>query len=163
MQVPSEVRRAVQLGAILHDVGKIGIADSILLKPGPLTDEEWGVMRTHPEIGERMLQSIEFVHPALPIVRHHHERWDGGGYPDGLGKEDIPLGARIVSVCDSFDAMVSDRPYRKGMPVEYACDELVACAGKQFDPMCVALLVDVISSLGQERLEERFVRYAAAS
>lgn len=161
MQVPSELRRAVKLGAILHDVGKIGIADAILLKPGPLDDGEWQVMRQHPLIGERMLQGIDFVGPALPIVRHHHERWDGNGYPDRLAKEEIPIGARIVSVCDAFDAMTSDRPYRNGMPTESACDELIACAGKQFDPMCVALLVDVVSRLGQDHLEERFVRYAS--
>jgi HD domain/GAF domain len=160
MQVPPELRRAVKLGAILHDVGKIGIADAILLKPGPLDDEEWQVMRQHPLIGERMLQGIDFVAPALPIVRHHHERWDGNGYPDRLTKDEIPLGARIVAVCDAFDAMTSDRPYRKGMPMEHACDELISCAGKQFDPMCVALLVDVVSRLGQDHLEERFVRYA---
>ncbi len=161
LQVPSEVRRAVRLGAILHDVGKIGIADAVLLKPGPLTAEEWQVMRTHPEIGERMLKKIDFVRPALPVIRHHHERWDGRGYPDGLAGEDIPVGARIVAVCDSFDAMTSDRPYRAGMPIEAASDEILRCAGTQFDPSCAALLVDILSKVGDDRLEERFVRYAS--
>lgn len=161
MQVPVEVRRAVKLGAILHDVGKIGISDTILSKTGPLTDEEWEVMRTHPQIGERMLKDIDFVRPALPIIRHHHERWDGGGYPDGLQGEMIPVGARIVAVCDAFDAMTSDRPYRKSLPAEEASRRLLACAGTQFDPACAALLVDAISKMGEDHLAERFVRYAS--
>ncbi|MFN2525691.1 MAG: HD-GYP domain-containing protein [Actinomycetota bacterium] len=159
MQIPGEIRRALSLGAILHDVGKIGIADSVLLKPAPLTDLEWEVMREHPAIGEKMLSGIEFVRPALPIIRNHHERWDGRGYPDKLEAEDIPLGARIVAVCDSFDAMTSDRPYRKAMSTEQACEELLKNAGTQFDPTCAALLVDVVSHLGDEHVEERFVRY----
>lgn len=162
MQVPAETRRALSLGAILHDVGKIGIADSILLKPAALTDDEWVVMRRHPIIGERMLRDIEFMRPALPIIRHHHERWDGKGYPDRLKGEEIPVGARIVAVCDSFDAMTTDRPYRKSMSVKAACDELLAHAGTQFDPTCVALAVQVISKMGEDHLDERFVRYASA-
>jgi HD-GYP domain-containing protein (c-di-GMP phosphodiesterase class II) len=160
MQLPYEQRRAVRLGAILHDVGKIGISDAILLKPGPLTDEEWAIMRTHPEIGERMLKSIDFLAPALPIVRHHHERWAGKGYPDGLAEKDIPIGARIVAVCDAFDAMTSDRPYRKALALEEACDELTKNSGTQFDPDCVDLIVDVVSQLGDDHLEGRFVRFA---
>lgn len=161
LQVPSDIRRAVKLGAILHDVGKIGIPDAILLKPGPLTDEEWVIMRAHPAIGERMLGNIDFINPALPIIRHHHERWDGRGYPDGLAGERIPVGARIVAVCDALDAMTSDRPYRPGMTIGAACDELLVCAGTQFDPTCAALLVDVVSRVGEERLEEKFVHYAS--
>ena len=161
LQVPGEVRRAVKLGAILHDVGKIGIPDAVLLKPGPLTDEEWIIMRAHPAIGERMLGSIDFLTSALPVIRHHHERWDGRGYPDGLRGEAIPIGARIVAVCDAFDAMTSDRPYRGAMTLEAACDELVACAGAQFDPACAALLVEVLSRMGEEHLEERFVHFAS--
>jgi hypothetical protein len=161
VKVPSDVKRAVRLGAILHDVGKIGISDTILHKPGPLDDEEWKIMRNHPEIGERMLEGIDFLHPALPVIRHHHERWDGKGYPDGLAGEDIPVGARIVGVCDAFDAMTSDRPYKKAMSVKDALAEIVKNAGSQFDPTCAALLVDVVSSMGEERLEERFIRYAS--
>ena len=162
MQVPIEQRRAIRLGSILHDVGKIGIADSILLKPGPLTEEEWAIMKSHPEIGERMLQGIDFLSPALPIIRHHHERWDGAGYPDRLRKDDIPVGARIVGVCDAFDAMTSDRPYRAGMPIEQACEELKRNAESQFDPDCVDLLVGIVSELdGTTQLEDRFVRYAS--
>ncbi len=161
LQVPSDIRRAVKLGAILHDVGKIGIPDAILLKPGPLTDEEWVIMRAHPAIGERMLGNIDFINPALPIIRHHHERWDGRGYPDGIAGERIPVGACIVAVCDALDAMTSDRPYRPGMTIEAACDELLVCAGAQFDPTCAALLVDVVSRIGEEHLEEKFVHYAS--
>lgn len=161
MQVPVDVRKAVKLGAILHDVGKIGISDTILSKTGPLTEDEWAIMRTHPEIGERMLEKIDFVRPALPIIKHHHERWDGGGYPSGLQGEMIPVGARIVAVCDAFDAMTSDRPYRRALPAEEASRRLLASAGTQFDPACAALLVDVISKMGEDHLAERFVRYAS--
>ena len=161
MKVPTDVRRAVRLGAILHDVGKIGISDTILHKPGPLDDAEWRVMRQHPEIGEKMLENIDFLEPALPVIRHHHERWDGRGYPDNLAAEDIPIGARIVGVCDAFDAMTSDRPYKKAMPVKEALEEIVKHAGTQFDPTCAALLVEVVSSMGEDKLEERFVRYAS--
>ncbi|HEX2234650.1 MAG TPA: HD-GYP domain-containing protein [Actinomycetota bacterium] len=164
LRLPRDERRAVKLGSILHDVGKIGISDSILLKPGALTDGEWDVMRSHPEIGERMLQGIDFLSSALPIVRHHHERWDGGGYPDGVRGPDIPVGARIVAVCDAFDAMTSTRPYRPAMPLGAACEELMRGAGRQFDPDCAGLLVDVVShlpaDLNEERLQERFVHYA---
>ena len=160
MHMSLEGRRALRLGAILHDVGKIGITDSILRKPGPLNSDEWTIMKKHPEIGERMLGGIDFLESALPIIRHHHERWDGGGYPDGLAGEGIPLGARIVAVCDSYDAMTSDRPYRLAMSSRQACDELLSHAGSQFDPACAALLVDLIARLGQDDLADRFVRYA---
>jgi HD-GYP domain-containing protein (c-di-GMP phosphodiesterase class II) len=162
MRLPAEVRRAVRLGALLHDVGKIGIADSILLKPGPLDDSEWEQMKMHPQIGERMLQGIEFLDRALPIVRSHHERWDGSGYPDGRAGEEIPMAARIIAVCDAFDAMTSDRPYRKALPVEAACDEIQRCSGTQFDPTCAMLLVEMVRGMGDTGdLETRFVRYAS--
>ncbi|MDQ4144195.1 MAG: HD domain-containing protein [Actinomycetota bacterium] len=161
MKVPMEQRRAIRLGSILHDVGKIGIADSILQKTGPLSDEEWVIMKKHPKIGERMLSRIDFLAPALPIVRSHHERWDGKGYPEGLAGADIPVGARIVAVCDAFDAMTSDRPYRKAMSVSEACSELRRNSGSQFDPECVELLVRVATAEeGPEHFEDRFVRYA---
>lgn len=161
LQVPREDKRALRLGSILHDVGKIGISDAILRKPGPLSDQEWTIMRTHPQIGQHMLDGIDFLAPALPVIRHHHERWDGGGYPDGLVAEDIPIGARIVAVCDAFDAMTSDRPYRKSLSVEAACEELMRSAGAQFDPGCASLLVDIVSHMGEEGIEDKFVRYAS--
>jgi hypothetical protein len=161
MHLSPDFRRSLRLGSILHDVGKIGVPDSILLKPASLSEPEWEIMRRHPTIGEQMLRPIEFLGPALPIVRHHHERWDGGGYPDGLAKENIPLGARMVAVCDTFDAMVSDRPYRAGSSVVTAIDEILSCAGTQFDPKCARLLVEVVTHLGDEDLDEKLVRYAS--
>ncbi len=118
-------------------------------------------MRKHPEIGEEMLRPIEFLAPVLPIIRHHHERWDGGGYPDGLVEKNIPLGARIVTVCDSFDAMVSDRPYRVGLPVSEAVDEMLRCSGTQFDPMCAEALATVVTTFGSDDVDEQFIRYAS--
>jgi HD-GYP domain-containing protein (c-di-GMP phosphodiesterase class II) len=161
MKVPADVRRAVRLGSILHDVGKIGISDTILHKPGPLDDHEWKIMRTHPEIGEKMLESIDYLGPAIPVIRHHHERWDGKGYPDGLAGEDIPIGARIVAVCDAFDAMTSDRPYKKAMPIQAALEEIKRGAGGQFDPRCADLLIEVVTNMGEDRLEDKFIRYAS--
>ena len=160
LRIPMAARRSVRLGAILHDVGKIGISDAILSKPGPLTQEEWAVMKTHPQVGERMLRRVDFLAEALPVVRHHHERWDGGGYPDGLAGTAIPIGARIVAACDAFDAMTTDRPYRAAISRADACDELLAGAGTQFDPRCARLLVEVLLRGGPaEDLESRLVRY----
>lgn len=124
-------------GALLHDVGKIGVPDAILRKPGPLADKEWLVMRTHPQLGYKMLSHIEFLKGALPVVLHHHERYDGGGYPTGLRGKDIPLGARIFAVADTYDAMTSDRPYRNACCHEEAVEELLRCSGVQFDPEVV--------------------------
>jgi response regulator RpfG family c-di-GMP phosphodiesterase len=121
-------------GALLHDVGKIGVRDSILLKPGKLSEEEWIEMRMHPQIGYNILQSIEFLSPAAEIVLCHQERWDGNGYPTRLAGEDIPLGARIFAVVDTLDAMTSDRPYRKALSFEAAWNEIHRCSGTQFDP-----------------------------
>jgi putative nucleotidyltransferase with HDIG domain len=124
----------VRRGAILHDVGKIGVSDSILRKPGKLDPEEWDEMKKHPEMGYRMLQHIGFLKPALDIVLSHQERWDGKGYPQGLSGKNIPLGARIFAVVDTFDAMTSDRPYRPALPIEVAVDEVRDFSGIQFDP-----------------------------
>jgi putative nucleotidyltransferase with HDIG domain len=131
----------VELGAVLHDIGKVRVPEAILNKPSALTDEEWAVMRTHPEVGERILRPIKSLEAILPIVRHHHERWDGRGYPDGLAGRAIPLGARIVAVCDAYRAMTEDRPYRNALPANEARAELQRCAGTQFDPECVELLL----------------------
>lgn len=121
-------------GALLHDVGKIGVKDSILLKPGKLNEEEWAEMRKHPQIGYNILRSIEFLAPAAEIVLCHQERWDGRGYPNGLSGAEIPLGARIFAVVDTLDAMTSDRPYRKALSFEAAFEEIRSCSGTQFDP-----------------------------
>lgn len=134
---------AIELGALLHDIGKIGVPDSILYKPGPLTPEEWEVMKQHPVIGYQMCVKVEALRPAAPIVLHHHERWDGKGYPHGLAGEAIPLGARIFAIADALDAMTSDRPYRKALSFAQARDEIVRCSGQQFDPHMVELFLEI--------------------
>ena len=145
MGLSAEEMASLEVGALLHDIGKVGVADQILHKNGPLTPEEWLEMRKHPEIGYGLTSRISFLDHASPIVRHHHERWDGNGYPDGLCGENIPLAARIFAVADSFDAMVSDRPYRRGMPLEQVIGELQRGAGKQFDPQVVNVFVTLIA------------------
>ena len=124
----------MQRGSLLHDVGKIGVSDSILLKPGKLSDEEWESMRKHPEIGFNMLRQVRFLEGAAEIILAHHERWDGKGYPKGLHEDEIPLGARIFMVCDTFDSMTSDRPYRKALSTQVALHEILKYSGEQFDP-----------------------------
>lgn len=124
----------LELGALLHDVGKIGIADDILRKPDRLTDEEWVIMRQHPEVGARMLQHVPFLRHSLGCVLYHHERFDGRGYPTGLAGAAIPLEARVVAVADAFDAMTSTRPYRRALPLAVALAEIERCRGTQFDP-----------------------------
>jgi putative nucleotidyltransferase with HDIG domain len=121
-------------GALLHDLGKLGMPDEILLKAGELDVNEWTVMKRHPSYGARILAGIPFLTGAAEIVRHHHERFDGTGYPDGLVGEDIPIGARIFAIADAFDAMTSDRPYRKAMSLADARKEIEGCSGAQFDP-----------------------------
>jgi putative nucleotidyltransferase with HDIG domain len=124
-------------GALLHDVGKIGVPDAILRKPGGLTADEWVIMRSHVNIGYQMLQHIEFLKPALDVVRYHHERWDGAGYPYGLTGSQIPLHACIFAICDTYDAITSDRPYRVGRHYEAARVEIECCRGTQFNPQVV--------------------------
>ena len=124
-------------GALLHDIGKIGVPDAILLKPGPLTTSEWEEMRRHPEIGFQILRGIEFLEEPSQIVLSHQERFDGKGYPRGLRGEEIPLGARIFAIADTLDAMTSDRPYRKGTSWASARAEILRCSGTQFDPVAV--------------------------
>jgi HD-GYP domain-containing protein (c-di-GMP phosphodiesterase class II) len=121
-----------------------------LLKPGPLTPEEWTIMRRHPEIGKRLIERIPFLRGAVPIVYSHHEKWDGSGYPGALKGEDIPLGARIFAVVDAFDAMTFDRPYSKAVPFEAAKAEIKRCAGTHFDPAVVAAFLQVPETLLDE-------------
>jgi response regulator RpfG family c-di-GMP phosphodiesterase len=130
-------------GALLHDVGKIGVPDAVLLKPGKLTPEEWGEMRKHPDIGYQMIQSIPFLATPATIVLSHQERFDGGGYPRKLRGEEIHIGARIFAVADTLDAMTSDRPYRKATSFENAMAEIQRCAGSQFDPEVVRAFADI--------------------
>jgi putative nucleotidyltransferase with HDIG domain len=133
----SEEMKALEFGSLLHDIGKIGVPDSILRKPAKLTEEEWVRMREHPIHGQQILRGIEFLQGASRVVAQHHEKWDGTGYPLGLRKEEIDICARIFSVADAFDAITSDRVYRRGKPYEAAAQELDDWAGRQFDPKVV--------------------------
>jgi response regulator RpfG family c-di-GMP phosphodiesterase len=134
------------LGCVLHDIGKIGVPDTILQKPGPLTDEEFELMKTHTVCGARIVESIPYLKPALPYILHHHEKFDGTGYPQGLKGLDIPEEARLLAVVDTFDAIISDRPYRKGRSVAVALAEIQAFAGTQFDPAIVDAFMRAWSS-----------------
>ena len=130
-------------GFLLHDIGKLAVPDAVLKKAGPLTDAEWLLMRRHPEAGARILDAVPFLDQAVDVVLHHHERWDGRGYPAGLQEDGIPLWARIFAVADTVDAITSTRPYRRGRPLEEAVDEIVARAGTQFDPECANALAEI--------------------
>lgn len=127
----------LHLGALLHDIGKVAIPDSILFKPGKLDHNEWNVMRTHPELGAEMVSRIEFLAPAMPVVLHHHEWFNGQGYPGRLAGDKIPTGAKIFAIADAFDAITSNRPYRDALQIEFALEELKRCQGTQFCPDCV--------------------------
>jgi len=135
--------QTLRYGFFLHDIGKIGIPERVLSKPGPLTDEEWAIMRTHPLLGAQILSPVKFLRPALPIVEAHHEKWDGTGYPRGLKYDQIPLGARIFALVDAFDAMTSDRPYRRALSFEQAVSQIARSAGTQFDPDVVSSFVEL--------------------
>lgn len=127
----------LEFGAILHDIGKIYVPEAVLQKEGKLDDEEMEDMRKHPQVGAHMIKDIPYLAPAAPMVMHHHERWDGKGYPTGLVGENIPLGARVLAVADAFDAMTSNRPYRNALSSETAFQEILNCSGTQFDPVVV--------------------------
>jgi putative two-component system response regulator len=142
----------IRIGGYLHDIGKIGIADAILLKPGRITESEMAEMRRHSEIGAAILEVHEAMADIAQIVRHHHERWDGRGYPDALVGGAIPLGGRIIAVADAFNAMTSDRIYRSALPVDRAWAELRANSGSQFDPEIVAVFEQVVDDQGDLRL-----------
>jgi len=139
----SDQGRIIAWGALLHDVGKIAVPDAILRKPGSLSDEEWVPMRKHARAGYDIIQSVKFLAPAAEIVLAHHERYDGAGYPRGLAGEDIPLGARIFMIADTFDAITSERPYKAAIPAEEALAEILRNSGTQFDPACVELFLAV--------------------
>ena len=144
LDLPPNRREELVFGSLLHDIGKIGISERILLKPTALTPEERTVIELHPRIGCQLIQQVPALRPIAPAVLHHHERFDGGGYPSGLRGEQIPLEARLISVADSFSAMVSKRPYQDPMTPEEACQELERCAGTQFDPEIVQVFVEEV-------------------
>ena len=141
LELSPEQIETVRLGAILHDVGKIGIPDRVLLKPGALDDEEWKHMKIHPVVGYQIAVQLDMLKPMIACIRNHHERWDGSGYPDKLKGEDIPLLARIVCLGDAYDAMATDRPYKKAIPMDECKKIMRRQAGPQFDPDLVELFV----------------------
>ena len=147
MGLPEHALDALYRGGIIHDIGKIGVPDAVLLKPGPLTADELQVMRAHAIIGESIVRPLRSGTNLLPIIRNHHEHFDGGGYPDGLTGRAIPRLARIVSVCDAYDALVTDRPYRKARSVDEAISTLLGGAGTQWDPEVVNVMVGELSNL----------------
>ncbi len=139
---PEEGLESLEFASFLHDICKIGIRDAVLLKPGPLDEQEWVHMRQHPVKGYEIASQIDILKPTMPCIRNHHERWDGKGYPDGLAAEKIPLSARIVAIADAYDAMATERPYKKALPLE-ECERLLQKnAGVMFDPALVTLFVD---------------------
>ena len=149
MNCDEEEVRSIYWAALLHDIGKIGVPDKVLSKAGPLTDEEWDVMKLHPTVGSNIVQSLKAISHIAPVIYAHQEKYDGSGYPEGLQGDQIPLGARILTVVDAYDAMTSDRHYRKGRSHEEAAEELLQLGGKQFDPMVVEAFLEVIPSSAQ--------------
>ncbi len=146
----------LRYGAILHDIGKIHISDSTLLKVTRLTQEEWLEIKRHPVMGAVMVKDIPYLAPAVPVIRHHHERWDGSGYPDGLAEEQIPLGARIVAVADSFDAMTTYRVYGKARTLQEGYEEILRCANHQYDPAVVAAFQSAWNEREIQRIYEKW-------
>jgi len=159
IELDRERLSVLRLGALLHDVGKLAVPPAVLLKRGPLTEVEFVLVRRHPAAGVRMLRSLGAPREILPTVLHHHERWDGAGYPRGRAGERIPLEARILTVADSFDAMTSIRPYRAPRHVPDALDELRRCAGTQFDPELVGVFT---VAWGEDELDALIWHEAAA-
>jgi putative two-component system response regulator len=142
---PGEVQ-AVRYGGILHDIGKIGVDEAIIRKPGPLTPEEAAQMRRHPEIGAQIISQMRFAREVAPIISAHHEYWDGSGYPRGLAGEEIPIGARIITIVDAYDAMTTDRPYRAALSQEEAVRRLREARGTQFDPQVLDIFLGLVES-----------------
>ena len=146
MKLSPEVKKLAEAAAIIHDIGKIGIKEEILLKAGRLTDSEFEEIKKHPVIGRDMVRPMEFLSELAPLIYYHHQHFDGGGYPDKMKGAQIPLVARMITIADSFDAMISDRPYRNGLSVETAIKELKRCSGAQFDPDLVTVFLKVLRS-----------------
>ena len=144
--LPESDLKTLKIGGLFHDVGKIGISDTILLKKGKLTDQEYSEIKNHPIIGKNILSNAAIFSDILPIVTYHHERYDGKGYPEGLSDKDIPLLARIVAVADAFDAMTSKRSYRAELDLNYVKNEIKSKSGTQFDPVVATTFLDVINN-----------------
>jgi len=142
---PPEIRK-VETCALLHDIGKIGVSENILNKRGKLTAQEWKIIKEHPQVGTNIVSHARQLAPCLPGILHHHERYDGNGYPKGLKGEDIPLEARILGVADAFAAMTADRPYSEALPLEEALEEIRRGAGTQFDPYLVVVFLSIVKN-----------------
>ncbi len=157
MGLRSQIIERIYLAGVLHDVGKLGVRDAVITKPDRLTPEEYEEMKRHPEIGARILEPVSFLRDVVPCVRHHHEWFDGSerGYPDRLRGEAIPLPSRVILVADTVDAMTTDRPYRRALPLERVVRELHKFSGSQFDPACAAACLQLIEELGEEFIQPR--------
>lgn len=162
LNLEDEILEEIETAGLLHDIGKIGIPQNILCKPGKLTDEEFAIMKTHPEQGERMIMNIKKLKIIANWLRTHHERWDGRGYPSGLKGEEIPISARIIALADTYDAMTSTRSYRKALDHEVAIEEIQRCAGSQFDPQLAELFVKLSEKIksAKENPEEYYNQYS---
>ena len=147
---PPALLPQLEQASLLHDIGKIAVRDSILLKPGKLTEEEWVEMKTHAVAGEQILRRISFLRPAAHIIRHHHERYDGRGYPDGIAGGEVPFGSRVFAFADTMDAMTSDRPYRKAPGWDATFEEIERCTGSQFDPEISKVFLDIPMEVWKE-------------
>lgn len=143
LNLPDDLLEEIETAGLLHDIGKIAIPEKILLKPGKLSPEEYEIIKTHPELGEKLVQGIEKLKIISNWLKSHHERYDGKGYPDGLAGEQIPISARIITIADTYDAMTSDRAYRSALPHEIAIDEIKRCAGSQFDPKLAQIFISI--------------------
>jgi HD-GYP domain-containing protein (c-di-GMP phosphodiesterase class II) len=160
LRLPEDVRHTVAVAALPHDLGKIGVPDSILRKPGKLTDEEFAAIKQHPMMGSIIVAAVPGLAGTLDAVRHHHERWDGKGYPDGLLGEETPVMARLMAMADAYSAMTTDRPHRKGMPHTKAMQILEEGAGTQWDPICVLAFCEAHAQKVRTS-EENMLRRAA--
>lgn len=163
LNVPENQLEMIEISGLLHDIGKIAIPQSILCKPGKLDDNEFTIMKTHPVNSEKLIASIEKLHEVAPGIKHHHERWDGRGYPDKLAGEDIPYSARIIAIADTYDAMTSTRSYRKALSHEVAIEEIKRCAGAQFDPTLAQKFIEIehIIKAAKENPEEYYMKYSS--
>ena len=162
LNIPQNQLEAIETAGLLHDIGKIAIPNAILCKPGKLTDDEFTVMKSHPVNSEKLISNIKKLNAISPGVKHHHERWDGRGYPDHLEGENIPYSARIIALADTYDAMTSTRSYRKALPHEIAIEEIKKCAGTQFDPQLAQKFVEIedIIRAAKDNPEEYYAKYS---
>lgn len=151
LKLPEEDLTILEYAAFFHDIGKIGIPDYILLKNGKLSDEEYEIIKKHPDMGVNILKTIDFLEEVLPIIKHHHEKYMSNGYPDNINGEDIPLGARIIAIADTYDAMTSDRPYRNRLSHETAVEEILQFRGTQLDDRLVDAFTDIEQSINKKQ------------